>query len=424
MSSTKSLRVLIVGLNYAPERVGIAVYSSGLAEALVERGHQVSVIAGKPYYPCWRVDEGFRGGWRLRDAEKGVDVTRVAHYVPVRPNGARRIAHHASFALSSLFPALRRVWELRPDIVVTVAPSLIAAPVARLAAALCGAKSWLHLQDFEVEAAVATGLAPGGAIGARLGQAFERAVLGMFDRVSTISPAMCRKLRDKGVEPERVVEFRNWASLERIGAPSGESAFRDEWRISTPHVALYSGNIANKQGIELVVAAARRLRERGDLTFVVCGEGPNRARLEAQAADLGNIRFHDLQPKERLADLLDLATVHLLPQLAAAADLVLPSKLTNMLASGRAVVATAHPGTGLCAEVEGCGLVTPPGDDEAFAGAIERLLDDSAAREAFGQAAGRRARLRWGRDAIIDGFEREIARLTHDPQAIGDRAAA
>jgi len=420
--SDRPLRVLIVGLNYAPERVGVAVYSAGLAEALVARGHKVSVIAGKPYYPAWRIDEGFRGGWRLRAAENGVDVTRVAHYVPARPNGLRRIAHHASFALSSLAPALRRVWELRPDIVLTVAPSLIAAPVARLAAALCGARCWLHLQDFEVEAAVATGLAPGGAIGAHLGRAFERAVLRMFDRVSTISPAMCRKLSDKGVAPDRIVEFRNWASIEGLRAPS--SALRDEWRISTPHVALYSGNIATKQGTELVVSAARRLRERGDLTFVVCGEGPNRARLEAQAADLGNIQFHDLQPKERLADLLDLATVHLLPQLACAADLVLPSKLTNMLASGRAVVATANPGTGLCAEVEGCGLVTPPGDDAAFAGAIARLLDDPAARAAFGQAAGRRARLRWGRDAIIDGLVREIARLTHDPQTVGDRAAA
>jgi colanic acid biosynthesis glycosyl transferase WcaI len=123
-------------------------------------------------------------------------------------------------------------------------------------------------------------------------------------------------------------------------------------------VAIYSGNIANKQGIEIVVEAARLLRHRKDLMFVVCGNGPNRARLIESSADLDNIQFHDLQPRERLSDLLGMASVHLLPQIAGAADLVLPSKLTNMLASGRAIAATAEPGTGLAAEVDGCGLIT------------------------------------------------------------------
>ena len=67
---------MIVGLNYAPEKVGIGVYTSGLAEALVARGHEVSVVAGKPYYPSWTVDKRFRAGFMLRSAENGVDVTR------------------------------------------------------------------------------------------------------------------------------------------------------------------------------------------------------------------------------------------------------------------------------------------------------------------------------------------------------------
>lgn len=54
-------RVLIVGINYAPEQVGIGPYSAGLAEALVARGHRVAMIAGKPYYPKWRVDPAFAG---------------------------------------------------------------------------------------------------------------------------------------------------------------------------------------------------------------------------------------------------------------------------------------------------------------------------------------------------------------------------
>lgn len=406
------MKILIVGLNYSPEIVGIAVYTSGLAEALVRRGHEVRVIAGKPYYPTWEVEPAFRGRWLRKATESGVDITRVAHYVPRKPSGGRRIAHHISFALSSFLPTLVSARRFRPDVVFTVAPSLIAAPVAALAAKLAGGKAWLHIQDFEVEAALATGLVSGG-FWARLAAGFEARVLSAFDRVSSISPQMCRKCVAKGVAAERVYELRNWADIE--GGPATEpgyvSSFRSEWQISTPHVALYSGNIANKQGIDIVVAAARRLRHRADLTFVVCGQGPNRANLEAQASDLTNIVFRDLQPKARLADLLSLASVHLLPQMAGAADLVLPSKLTNMLGSGRPVVATALPGTGLAQEVTGCGLVVPPDDEAAFADAILRLIDEPELSAQLGNAAKARAEEVWNREQIIARLERQMAHL-------------
>src|SRR5690606_21104647 len=279
----------------------------------------------------------------------------------------RRMLHHASFAVASLFPVLGSALFWRPDVVIAVAPSLIAAPAVRIAAGLCGARTWLLIQDFEVEAAFATGLLDDKATMARFARWLERRVLAGFDTVSSISPQMCRRLADKGVAPERIAELRNWADLDLVRPLETPSAYRAEWDIGTPHVALYSGNIANKQGIEIVLEAAHRLKDRGDLTFVICGEGSHRTTLEAQAAGLGNVRFLDLQPRDRLGELLGLATVHLLPQRGSMANLVLPSKLTNMLASGRPVVATASPGTELAQEVESCGIVTPPGDGRAFA---------------------------------------------------------
>ena len=88
MSPEKKLKILILGLNYAPEIVGIAIYTTGLTEELIRRGHDVRVVAGKPYYPTWKVPDRFRGGWQRRTRENGVDLTRVAHYVPANPTGA------------------------------------------------------------------------------------------------------------------------------------------------------------------------------------------------------------------------------------------------------------------------------------------------------------------------------------------------
>ncbi|SFS10885.1 WcaI family glycosyltransferase [Sphingomonas jatrophae] len=401
------MNILILGLNYAPEPVGIGPYTTGMATALAEAGHRVTVVAGKPYYPAWKVDPAFAGGGVRRTVEDGVRVVRVPIYVPANPNGRRRLLHHASFALRAQPEMLAEAKRAKPDLVIAIAPSLIGTVAARTTARAFGAKLWLHIQDFEVEAAFATGLLSEQGMAARAARAFERWSVAA-DRISTISPQMCAKLRALGVSEGKIVEFRNWASLDRIRPLEGPSPYRAEWGIDRPHVAFYSGNIANKQGIEIIVDAARLLARRRDLMFVVCGEGPNRERLIEAARGQDNIRFFDLQPMERLSDLLGMATVHLLPQIAGAADLVLPSKLTNMLASARPVIATAEAGTGLAQEVDGVGIVTRPEDAAGFAAAIEQLIDDPARCAALGAAARLRAEERWSKARILARFEQQV----------------
>lgn len=404
------MNILILGLNYAPEPIGIGPYTHGMAASLAAAGHRVTVVCGKPYYPAWRVDPAFAGGGVRRSVEDGVTVVRVPHYVPADPNGRRRLLHHASFAARAQTAMIAEAARQRPDVVIGVVPSLISFSTARIVARMSRAKLWMHIHDFEVEAAFATGLLTSDGKMARLARRFEGWNL-RADRISSISPQMCAKLTDRGIDPAKVVEFRNWANIDRIRPLDRPSELRAEWNIDRPHVALYSGNIANKQGIEIVVDAARLLAHRSDLMFAICGNGPNRDRLMAEAAGLDNIRFFDLQPVELMTELLGLASVHLLPQIAGAADLVLPSKLTNMLASGRPTVATALPGTGLADEVEGCGVIVPPGDAPAFAAAIERLIDDEGTRRTLGSAARARAEERWSRTRILAGFEAKLLAL-------------
>lgn len=406
-------RILIVGINYAPEPVGIGPYSAGLAEALVARGHTVEMVTGKPYYPQWRVYPAFAGGGWRKARESGVAITRCPHYVPANPGGLKRIIHLASFALAALPPALGAALRgtQRPDVVIAVAPALFSVLTAWLAARLAGATLWVHVQDFEVEAALATGLLPEGSMVARLARRVESAVLRLADRVSSISPQMCAKLIDKGVAAERVLEVRNWADARFAPDPAGAQAIRAEWGLGTRKVALYSGNIARKQGIEILVEAAHLLRARDDIAFVICGEGPNRAELERLAAGLPNVQLHDLQPAERMGAMLTMADLHLLPQIAGAADLLLPSKLTNMLFSGRPVVATTEPGTGLYGEVDGCGVMTPPGEAAPLAAAVAALADDPERCVVLGAAARQRAQERWMKDAIIDRMDGALGQL-------------
>ncbi len=401
-------RIAILGINYAPEEVGIGPFTRGMAEGLARRGFAVKAIVGKPYYPQWRGHEDYRGGGWRHSAEGGVSITRCPHYIPAVPSGLKRILHLASFALAALGPAIRAArGKDRPDVVICIAPALLSVPVAWVMARLAGAKLWVHIQDFEVEAAFATGLVGHGGLVARLARFVENTILGLADTISSISPQMCRKLLDKGIPANRVLEVRNWANAPRPDPEEGAS-YRAEWGLAGKKVCLYSGNIANKQGIEIVVEVARLLKAREDIAFVICGEGPNRARLMELAQGLDNIQFHDLQPAARMGQLLTLPAVHLLPQIAGAADLVLPSKLANMLASGRPVVATASAGTGLYDEVQGCGLTVEPGDATGFASAIAQVIDDPALAARFSAEALKRGAERWSQDGVIDHLAAQV----------------
>lgn len=138
---------------------------------------------------------------------------------------------------------------------------------------------------------------------------------------------------------------------------------------------------------------------------------PMRAPLEEMARDCPQIRFFPLQPLDRLSELLGMADVHLLPQIAGAAELVLPSKLTNMLASGRPVIATTASDTALAHEIDGAGVIVPPGDAKALASALENLIEVPQERVTLGKAARQRALDRWDMNAILSRMKARLDTL-------------
>ncbi|OWK29006.1 alpha-D-kanosaminyltransferase [Sphingomonas mucosissima] len=377
-----------------------------MAEMLAAAGHQVRVICSTPSYPHWKVLPGY-GRFRLaRAIENGVKVIRLPHYVPAVPNGIRRLIHLASFALLALLVLGVLMVRRRPNAVVAIVPSTMAAIVARWCAKLFRLPFWVHVQDLEAEMAIATGQIGRSPLTIAAARAVQRLAL-RGDRVSSISPAMCAHLAEKQVSRHEIVEFRNWARPD-VAPIDRPSPYRAEWEVEHRFVALYSGNIAAKQGVEIIAQAARLLAHRRDLLFVICGDGPHKPALAESIADCDNVRLFDLQPADRLADLLGLASVHLLPQMAGAADLVLPSKLPNMLASGRPVVATVDQNTDLGRELSQCGLIVPPHDAQALADAIARLLDDEGLCDELGRNGQQRAAERWSKQAILEQFEREL----------------
>jgi colanic acid biosynthesis glycosyl transferase WcaI len=410
-------KILLYGINFAPELTGIGKYTGEMARWLASHGHEVRVVTAPPYYPQWKIGEGYSASHYMHEHWHGVQVWRCPVWVPRRASGFRRVVHLLSFAVSSL-PVLFRQMCWRPHLIFVVEPPLVLSPAALLLAKLFGVRSWLHVQDFEVDAAFELGLLPDRGWLKKMATRFESALMRSFSAVSSISRAMCRRLEDKGVPQGQIRYFPNWVDLEAIRPMEADepNELRQAMRSGPDSiVALYAGNMGEKQGLEVVLEAAALLADDPRIRLVLSGEGAAREKLEAQAKrmNLRNVRFMPLQPAARLNELLNAADIHLLVQKRKSSDLVMPSKLCGMLASGKCILATAEHGTAVHAvmEASGGGMLIPPEEPGMLAEALRQLARDERFRRHAGQAARVYAERELGYDAVMAAFQQSVMEL-------------
>ncbi len=418
----KVLRILINSINYAPEVTGIGKYNREMCEWLTERGHEVRIVTAPPYYPQWRVMEGYSARKYQRELMASVQVWRCPIWVPAKPSGIKRMLHLASFAASS-FPALLCQIPWRPDIVMVTEPPLFCVPQAWLTTRLSGTKVWLHILDFEVDAAVQLGMLKGWDRAHRFLYAIEYVLLRGVDRVSTISGKMWQRVVKKGIPEDRTQLFPNWADTHFVLPLPRDNEVRREFGVRPDEIlVLHAGNMGEKQGLDLVLDVAEQLRERADIKFVMVGEGAARERLERAARQRGldNVRFFPVQPLERLPLMLASGDIHLVVQRQEAADLVMPSKLTNILAAGKPSIATADRGSELYEVLNqhNCGITTTPGSVTELLTAVVELADNTNVREQLGRNARQYAQSHLDKDKILSKFEEDLRGLVEvgDPQ--------
>jgi len=194
-------------------------------------------------------------------------VLRCPLNVPARPTALKRLLHLASFSLSSSVAVLAQ-WRWKPERVVRVVPTLFCAPQALLLAKLSGAKSVMHVQDYEVDALFGLSIAQGGLL-KRFAYAMERALLRGFDRVSTISSGMLQRARPKGVAEDKLCFFPNGSETARFRDVARSPVLLRALGVDPDkRVLLYSGNILAAGGNAVITADA-------DTTLgVLCTEHP------------------------------------------------------------------------------------------------------------------------------------------------------
>jgi colanic acid biosynthesis glycosyl transferase WcaI len=409
------LRLLIHGINYAPEFVGIGRYTGELGAWLRSRGHAVTVLTAPPYYPSWRVPASYRHpAWR-REWLDGVEVLRSPLYAPARVTGKGRLLHELSFGAGCL-PWWPTLWSRPWDAVLAVCPLLQSGLVPALLARRRQVPFIFHVQDLQLDAARELDIIRQPLLLACLGR-LERFLFTRAQAVTTISRAMAARIIDKGAPPERVHLLPNWADLDDIKPGNRKNALRQELGFKDEVIVLYAGNMGEKQGLEVILEAASLTRRNTAIRYVLAGEGGARKRLMERAwkLSLDSVRFLPLQSQERFPMLLAAADIHLVVQKHKASDLVMPSKLGNILAAGRPFIATALPDTelGRVTLESRAGLLVPPEAAGPLAQAIINLAQNKDIRRKMGLKARNFAEERLGRDKIMTTWEDLLYGLVH-----------
>lgn len=418
------MRILILGINYFPERTSVAPFTTGLSEHLAIQGHSVHVVTAFPYYPEWRIWEEYRGRITQKEVRRGVEIRRVRHFIPRRASSlTQRLLHDFSFTAAALTAGL----AAGPcDVIYCSCPPPALALAAYLLSRIKNVPYVIKLTDLASEAALATGILREGIL-MRCARAMEKFVYRQAHAVICLCEGFREKLAQGGIPADRLRRIPDWGDTEAIRPVRSDGSFRDANRISREQfVVLHTGNMGKKQDLLNVVRAAALSGGDPGLLWVIVGEGEERALVESEIRRRrpGNLLLLPLQPVEALCQLYAAADVLLLNQKAAVKDAVIPSKLLTYMASGRPVLCAANSGSvasRLIREAR-CGVVVKPEDPAALREGSLALRADAVLRFEMGANGRAYAERNYNKARVLDSYDQFFESLL-EPQPAAAVAA-
>lgn len=371
------MKLVVVCPHFTPDVAPTGAVATRIVEELAGRGHVIEVFTALPWYREHRIEPGFEGRLvRTEDTPWG----RIVRVHPFPTSDKRNIARRAlSFAGFSGMSALRGARGKASDGLLAMSPPLTLGLTGWAIARARKAPYVFNVQDVFPDVAVELGVLRNRrliAAAARL----EHFCYARADAVTVLSEDLRANVGAKTNAPAKVRIIPNFVDTEWIAPAERDNAYRRQYGLTGKTVVMYAGNVGLSQSLDLVMEAAGALAYEENLMFVVNGQGSSRNELERRAQGLTNVRFVDMQPAERLPELLAAGDIHLVPLKRGLARSSVPSKTYSILAAGRPLIASVDEGSEVARIVErsGAGIAVPPEDAEALTKAVKELIDTPA----------------------------------------------
>jgi colanic acid biosynthesis glycosyl transferase WcaI len=271
----------------------------------------------------------------------------------------------------------------------------------------------LNIQDLYPETPIRTGQIKNRRAIAVL-RSLERYMCAKAAHIAVITPYFREHLESIGVPADKVSVIPNFVDTEFIRPLPKDNAFSRQHGLVDKFVVSHAGNVGYAYDLDTMVEAAALLRDRPEIVFLVVGDGVVRAALQKQAAALGvnNVRFLPFQPFELLPLVRASSDVQVALNRPGASRHSMPSKVYEIMASGRPLLASADRDSHLWDLVSGTGtgLVVEPRDPRALAAAVAELEGNADVREEMGRKGRALAEAHYSRTTVVEAYERVLAR--------------
>lgn len=399
-------KITLIGVNYYPEDSAIGLYTTQKAEYLLKKGFDVSVITGYPYYPQWSIQKAYKDKKNYhQEIINGIKVYRYKQYVPSDPTFFKRIRHLLSFTIGSFFNLNK---PPKPDIVIAIVPFTADVLLGWILKLRYKSKLWVHIQDFEFDAAVESGLIKGKkAYIFKLLFSFERFLLKRADVVSTISNGMIAKLESK--TNKKGFYLTNWLDtdmfLNKFKKPH-------PYLSSTKFKILYSGNIGAKQDWHFFINFIDQIKDL-DVEVVVVGEGAEATNLKNKLEKYTFVKHYNLVPFNELFHLLQSADLHVLFQKEDVVDTVMPSKILGMMGSEKPSVITGNNNSEVKEIIEKskAGFYFNPSQLDAIVACVIKLKNNTELSKQIGVNAKKYIIDNYSQKTVLDQFIHKLNQL-------------
>lgn len=367
---------------YSPEELtGIGKYNGEMIDWLLSKGFRVVNFSTVPFYPYWSVYKGYKNQlYNKKCVNNYIDI-RSWVYIPKSPGALKKIISEIVYFISLSLSFLLNLKSIRKSTLsIVILPPFFLPLLSIVFKVISKSKILCHIQDLQVDAARELKLLP--KVLCDLLDKFERWQLNHVDCLSTISEGMRRKMIKKGLN-DNILLMPNWSNIEFVRPTKNDFWLHKYLNLeNSKKLIVYSGNIGEKQGLELILKVADKLRQREEFQFVILGEGLYKKKLQQKGRNMNlpNLTLGSLVPKEKINQMLNSSFIQLVIQKPEGADSFLPSKLTNILAAGCPTIITANKRTTLfdLMKPKNIGYVIEPENELALYNAIVEINDNDS----------------------------------------------
>jgi colanic acid biosynthesis glycosyl transferase WcaI len=366
------VRVLLLNLYYPPDTSATAKMAQTVVAALAEK-HDVTVLCGRPsYHPTERRP------WLLFQSEQSgrVRIARVGSSDYPRKQMKKRVFNYLSY----VFLAVPRALFLPCDVVLAMTDPPFEGIVGAFVALLKGKPYVYNIRDLYPDMAVGGAIVKPGLL-ARIWEKLHRWALHRATRVVALGEDMRHRILEKGVDPSTVVVVRDGAEIppSDASAPALDFEVIRAIRGNFRFVLLHAGNLGFYGAWDTLLAGAALLAADG-IGLVFVGDGAQRLRLEAAAANIPNVRFLPFFPASKISSVLAAADAHIITVKRGLEGVVVPSKMYGILAAGKPIVAVAPRECDVVSlgKAKGFAVSASPEDAAGFAQLVRQLSQNPA----------------------------------------------